>query len=214
MIMIRRLLLAVLLTAFGASAAPLVSQPLDTAFDGEISNNAPAGTLGQVADEFFISSLTALGTVNWYGSYDSDIGALDPTSFSIRIFSDTGGSPEILPFITVSASVSPTTVGSSNSAGAPFFNYSANLGGAIVGAGTYWISIVETDASSSASSWQWAEATSSGPRARRTGDGDGWALENDQDMAFEIEMAAAPEPSTWLLLGTGIVLAGLRRRRR
>ena len=206
-------LLFAAIIALPAGAAPIVDQLFDSTQPGALSNQGPADQ--QVADDFSIASLIALGPLTWFGRYDGAIGTVDPTDFTIRIFSDQGGMPVEAPFFEINVSVSPTVTGL-DFGGSPWFSYSADLGSPVLGTGVYWLSILESDASTPLagdSLWLWGETGTVAQRSVRSADATPWTLGSGNNVAFTIN-SSVPEPSTWLLLGTGVLALGAARKRR
>lgn len=191
-------------------AAIITLQALNPAEGGEFSNLGL--TNQQVADDFVLATTTSLDSFTWFGRYFANIVVADPVDFSIRIFSDAGGQPAAVPLHTVGVSVNASPTGL-DFGGIPWFSYSSPLA-LILTAGTYWISVVEDDAStptSGGSQWMWGDSTA-GLRATRMGDAGPWTPGFDLNHAFTLEGSPVPEPSTLALSVLGIL--GLLRYRR
>jgi hypothetical protein len=110
--------------------------------------------------------------------------------------------------------------------GGKLYSYMANITPVSLNAGTTWISIVESDATT-ALSWRWEDAstTSSDVSAFRINDSGNWNLERGDERsnyAFTLfdtplEGSTAPEPASLTMLGLGVFsIAGYtwRQRRR
>ena len=208
-------LLGAAIASAPAGAVPIVDQAFDPTLAGQASNLGGSPS-EQIADEFFSSTMRTLGTLTWYGRYEGPIGAVNPTTFTIRIFSDSGGAPPTTPAFETTVMVAPVSTGL-DFGGSPWFSYSANIFPALAPVGTFWVSILESDASTALSGdsvWLWAESGSTGALSGRSSEGGFWERDDStNNMAFTLH-SNVPEPSTWLLLGSGLVLAMFRGRRR
>ena len=214
------LTLALIFTLIGSTAvqaAPLVLRPLAPGLAGEYSNFGPPGeTHQQVADMFMLTQAATLHSLTWYGRYDALYSTADPIDFAVRIFADSSGSPELSPSWATSESVYAIPVGE-YSPGVPWLEYSVTLPGWSLGAGTYWLSIVEAHAPTrpyGSTQWLWGDTDARGWRALRGGDDLAWVSSLDTSHAFTLE-GSVPDPGSTLFL-FGIALAGLgtwRKRR-
>ena len=204
--------LAGALAAVPVGAAPIVDQPLDPTLSGALSNLGPANQ--QVADDFVISGLTTVGSATWYGRYGDLTAAPNPTDFTVRIFSDSGGAPPQTAAFEFSVSVIPVLTGL-DLGGVPWYSYTADIS-AILGTGTYWFSVMENDGGTALSGntqWLWGENNVSAQRSVRFSDAEAWVNGAGNNMAFSLDTTSSvPEPSTWLLLGTGLALGAFRKR--
>ena len=158
---------------------PIVDNPLQPTNAGEFSNLGASNQ--QIADDFVLSQAVTLQSISWFGRYGSDlVNITGPVSFSVRIFDDNGDQPAILPLLTFDLAASVAGAGSAfagfecATANCPWFSYSANLSNFLLEAGTYWISVLETDSRTALfgdSQWLWADTDSNGLRSFRASDG-------------------------------------------
>jgi hypothetical protein len=88
----------------------------------------------------------------------------------------------------------------------------------MVGAGSYWISVLETDPATvvlGPSQWLWGDAATAGVRANRLSDGIDWTAELDIDHAFTLTGTPVPGPPALVLMAAGMlgyVFRAVRRR--
>lgn len=206
--------LALLLTAGPARADLIVDRPLDPASAGGFSNLGPANE--QKANDFEVATLTTLDTISWSGRYGGAVSVADPVAFSIRFFVNDVDRPAVSPLrvydVTVEAEDTGLTFGS-----IPWFSYSASLSGLALGAGTYWVSILESDPRTAAvgqTQWLWGHSTTRGVEAFRSRDGDAWERRAGlPNFAFGLSGIPVAEPSGVLLFGVGSsVILALRWR--
>jgi hypothetical protein len=214
------LTLVLIFTLIGSTAVqagPLVLRPLAPGLEGEYSNFGPPGeSHQQVADVFVLTQAATLHSLTWYGRYDALYSTAGPIGFEVRIFGDSAGSPALSPSWVKNESVNAIPFGE-YSPGVPWLEYSMTLPGWSLGAGTYWLSIVEAHAPTppyGKTQWLWGDTDARGWRAIRNGDDLAWVSSFDTSHAFTLE-GSVPDPGSTLFL-FGIALAGLgtwRKRR-
>lgn len=216
--------------AFAALAAPnlhsaIVFQHLPEVLSPHVSHHNIGGPV--LADDFDPSGLLSgpvTGAV-WWGS------AAQSTSWEITLHTGAVGGggfgvPQVNPAFTGGIKVFVTATGSDPD-GDGIFRYSADLPGTFsIQAGPrpfgseYWFSVAN-----GAAGWTWAYA-GSGPTigdehwsgvvsTGSTPCGDSgphcgaWSQIQGRDFAFQLE--AVPEPGSWVLLVSGVILVGLGR---
>jgi hypothetical protein len=192
----RGVLLVSIPCATTVQATVIFSQPVDAGAVGFISD---FGGDAQEADNFVLGSPAVLGTVRWWGGYDSNDVQTD--SFVIRLFDDNGaGLPQIDPFLETPAAPTRQLTGLTDPLGADLYLYSSELaaGVPLAGGTVYYLSIVND---TSAGNWFWA-LDGIGNDFSREADGLPWEeFPTDGNHAFEL--SAVPEPTTASLWGIG-----------
>jgi hypothetical protein len=208
----------------GASADLIFDQSVDLTVGAESSDFTfnPDGpsffSPGQIADDFkLLSGASTITDVHWWGLYgNSNTPGTD--FFTIRIFADDSGFPEIDPLNELDLlAVNRVDTGADliDRFGDSYdvFAYSIDIAPLTLAANTtYWLSIVNIVRSTAPETvWAWnfdESVVGNASVARRNDDDESWDPFAD-DFGFQLtnDAVAVPEPATWALFAVG--LAGL-----
>lgn len=149
----------------------------------------------------------------WSGFYDA--GTLPPSDqFTIEIYADSGGVPDLAPLHTfaVGNAVNRTDLGMSLN-GRPNQGYSASIAPLTLTPGNvYWLSIFNNSGPGLADDWAWAMQNVGGTAAYRFGATSAWSNSTARQ-DFQIIGTPVPEPTSMLLLGSGVATLWISRRR-
>ena len=181
-------------------------------------------THAQVADDFSLQPGSgAITGVTWWGDYSPTQTPQPLDSFTIRIFSDIGGTAALNPLETLSINGLTRTATGQKIAKNTFdaYQYTATVAPVALSPNTtYWLSIVDDTRVDSNDNWYWATSSwlVGNGLIRNGGDGTAWrsivTLDGAEE-AFQLTSSGAttPEPSSLIMFGIGLVGFGLRRAR-
>lgn len=213
---------AVALTLCGsaAGAATVFSQTFvpNTATRSDVSGSP----INYVADDFTLSAGEKITDVVWRGFYFSAGTPLATDNFTIRFFSDNGGSVgSLLGSFNPGDAVNRADTGQNFGNRIDYFEYRANLGsGLTLGAGTYWVSIFNDTTADLDDDWAWATNISTPGNGQNSPNGlNQWAPGGGSfpyPYYFELESntSVVPLPAALPLLLAGLGGLGLLARRR
>ncbi len=190
------------------NGVPDLTQAWASDFDGNFSSS-----YFEQADDFQLQpGQTTITDVHWWGVYSpgNTPGADD---FTIRIFEDNGGVPNLAPTHELTnLAVSRADTGADLPNPLDVYAYSVDVTPITLSANTtYWISILNDTTSDIDDDWYWAQSNVNGNRETRNSDGQVWSLGNGE-LAFYLTVI--PEPASMTLLGLGVAGLAIRMRRR
>jgi hypothetical protein len=216
-------ILSLLIVALGVGI--ISSQAYATAIYSQAPNQTSGwisdqAFLYETADNFTLGSAATVFSIEWYGGYTVSGDRAPPLgsdNFKIRFYSDAGGNPSESAFnvINVGGSYSRVATGLIVQGIATEYHYVADIPAFTLGAGTYYLSIVNNTAGTGGDIFFWEYGTGGDiylwDRYPAPGLGAWFPPKYQSDMAFTLN---TPIPSTMLLLGSGLVgLVGIDRKR-
>lgn len=177
-----------------------------------------SGTYGPLylANSFTLSSASTVTGVNFWGAFNPG-GPTDP--FTVNLFANNAGQPGTL-LSTYSATLTGTANGGTIS-GFQDYLYQSSFPGVSLSAGTYWVSVYDTNASSG---FNWLTHSQTGNVEKTNGSPTTgpWTSVAFGTLAFQIVGSSAPNvpeldpgsaASALTLLGCGAAMLGKRRKR-
>jgi hypothetical protein len=207
---------------YTANAAAIIDQ---LPFNGgnAYQSNWTGGS--QYADNFSLTAEFTLTSIQWWGSYLPNEQGED--DFKVRIFSDAGGSPGVIPLAEYSSpSISPTGTSYLDSGLSPVFSYELLSLNLTLQAGNYYLSIINNEDNSAAnhdtpSNWLWLQSGTVDQEAwNRQLDGETWgtaaSVQGPPNFSFTLngtqQQQPIPEPGILSLFALG-ALAMIGRRK-
>jgi hypothetical protein len=176
----------------------------------------------QLVDDFQLQpGASTITDVHWWGEYanPNNPGTPGTDDFTIRIFGDVSGTPEIDPLNEFAVgAVNRVSIGVID--GDEVFAYSVDIAPLTLAANTtYWLSIVNDTTLDTDDNWFWNLEVPSATTSVKCGrgvDGAIWGQCQLLELGFQLtnDALAVPEPATWAMFAAGPASLGLMNRRR
>jgi hypothetical protein len=177
-----------------------------------------------IGGQFTLGETTTLQFLEWWGAYAFANTPLAADSFSVRIYAVTSGVPESAPLIDFALTSSRVLSGLMTSNNLPIYRYTSTMPDAMLGPGTYVLSIVNDTRTDTNDNWYWSQSTATNlPAWERNTPTSAWYNLKAGDpptptpnVAFNVSgFIPTPEPGTLSLVAVaGLCFAGRRLRGR
>lgn len=224
----RKLIVVALTLTFWLLAPPPSAAAQQVVVDG----GAPTGDFGWLVSDDFSSAATftvapggiSFDAMRFWGMLATG------TSYSPdmywQILGDAGGSPDNGPVLAEGHAVASPTERTSSTLWDGYTSWQFDFGTGVqsLGAGTFWLALhdgvldpASPDYTNSDLLWEtteggspfWSESIS---------EESGWGPQGDRGLAFQLldsqQVVATPEPTTFVLIATGLLAIGIMRRQR
>jgi hypothetical protein len=165
----------------------------------------------QAAAEFTLGSGASVNQLSWYGGFTQANAASANDSFSMSIYSGTGG--------TVGSLIATVNLGNAGEAttgkliqSAPEYAYNASFASIALGSGTYFLALQRAGGTGI---WGWETANAAGLEAYQNA-ARAWAYNSGVNLAFALggTLSPVPEASTSLMCALGLLVVAFSARRR
>ena len=183
-------------------------------YNGAFSSQNDTNGLGNFAtvyDNFTLGSTTNLSSVEWIGSYFNPPTQGVITGWTLQFYADAANQPGASIYSTHVAGNAGETFLTIDNAGDPTYLYGLNVSFTAVAGTQYWLSVVPD--LGFPPQWGWETSSQGDGLSYQDFFGARSALASDEAFAL-FAGTSTPEPSTLIMLGTGILgLAGTLRRK-